>query len=123
MKLLVDESLSIRFAELLRDGGHETLHVHDLRLLGASDDDVLEAAVGHQSVLITADTDFGGLLALAGRSRPSVVILRRAPHRPDQQAQLLLATLPDLEHHLSSGSVVTLMPGRARVRRLPIDSQ
>jgi predicted nuclease of predicted toxin-antitoxin system len=67
--------------------------------VGASDDAVMAAADTIGSGLVSADTDFGELLALGGRPGPSVVIFRRAPHRPDRQAQLLLRALPDIETH------------------------
>jgi predicted nuclease of predicted toxin-antitoxin system len=44
LKLLIDESLSARVAHLLCDAGHEAVHVGDLGLLGAPDDDVMAAA-------------------------------------------------------------------------------
>lgn len=120
MRFLVDESLSKRVAELLAEAGHDAVHVGDLDLLGATDDRIMEAASRSGRVVISADTDFGELLALNQRAGPSVVVLRRAPHRPPEQAELLLRALPALEHDLAEGAVVSLRPTTARVRRLPI---
>jgi hypothetical protein len=50
----------------------------------------------------------------------SVILLRRAPHRPAEQASLLLAVLGDIEDDIDAGAVVVLGSGRARIRRLPI---
>ena len=69
---------------------------------------------------MSADTDFGEILALGNHPGPSVILLRRSPHRPDAQARLLLAALPQAEESLTAGAVVTLMPGRVRIRLLPI---
>jgi len=121
VKFLVDESLSSTVSRLLRDAGHDALHVGDLDLLGASDDAVMAAADTTGCVLVSADTDFGELLALGGRPGPSVVIFRRAPHRPELQAELLLRALPDIENELTRGAVVILTRDVIRVRRLPID--
>jgi len=89
---------------LLIEADHDALHVGDLDLLGASDHAVMTAADTTGSVLVSADTDFGELLALSGRPGPSVVIFRRAPHRPERQAQLLLRALPDIENELARGA-------------------
>lgn len=120
MRLLVDESLSHDVARALAGAGHDAVHVGDLELLGAPDEAVMSAAADDDRVLISADTDFGELLALNRHPGPSVVILRRSPHRPTEQAQLLLGALPDLQDSLAEGAVVSLTPGAARIRRLPI---
>lgn len=121
MRLLVDESLSDSVAHTLAEAGHDAVHVGDLDLLGAADEAVMRVAADEARVLVSADTDFGELLALNRHPGPSVVILRRSPHRPTEQAQLLLEALPELEDSLAEGAVVSLTPGVARVRRLPID--
>lgn len=120
MKLLIDESLSARVAHLLCDAGHEAVHVGDLGLLGAPDDDVMAAARDDGRCLISVDTDFGELLAIGRHSGPSVILLRRAPHRPDEQADLLLAALDQLHDDIAVGAIVVLTQDRARIRHLPI---
>jgi predicted nuclease of predicted toxin-antitoxin system len=42
MRLLVDNALSPVLAELLRNAGHEAVHVRDIGLYHAADEDVLE---------------------------------------------------------------------------------
>lgn len=121
MRFLVDESLSRRVAELLRHADHDAVHVGDLGLLGTPDDEVMAAARSSDRVLITVDTDFGGLLAFAHESTPSAILVRRAPHRTESQVQLLLAALPEVEQHLIAGALVVLSPGQARIRLLPIE--
>lgn len=121
MKLLVDESLSTGVRAKLTDAGHDAVHVGDLGLMGALDEQVMAAAAAQTRVLISADTDFGDLLALGRRPGPSVVILRRVSHNVDGQAALLVAALAQLEDVLLEGAVVSLSPDRARIRKLPID--
>jgi len=121
VRLLIDESLSGRVARLLSDAGHDAIHVGDIHMLGAPDVDVMAAAWDHVRTIVSIDTDFGELLALGRHPGPSVILLRRAPRRPDEQAELLLAALDQVEEDIDAGAVVVLSRGRARVRRLPIE--
>jgi predicted nuclease of predicted toxin-antitoxin system len=72
-------------------------------------------------VIISADTDFGTLLALRKETRPSVVLLRlSSQRRPAEQVTLLLTNLPTIETALMAGSIVTFKGTIMRIRSLPI---
>ncbi len=70
MRFLVDESLQRHVADLLVGNGHNAVHVSDIGLRGAPDETILAAADEDSRTLITADTDFGTLLALSGAAQP-----------------------------------------------------
>jgi predicted nuclease of predicted toxin-antitoxin system len=123
VRFLVDESLSHRVAVDLANAGHDAVHVRDLHLLGATDAAVMKAAADANRVVVAADTDFGELLALGRHPGPSVVIFRRAPHRPEAQAELLLANLDAIEETLAEGAVVILSEQSVRFRLLPISHE
>jgi predicted nuclease of predicted toxin-antitoxin system len=81
----------------------------------------LPLAAAEDRVIVSEDTDFGVLLARASTRAPSFVLLRAAePFRPDEQAALLIANLPALEHELIAGCIVVFARGRVRVRSLPV---
>ena len=124
MRLLIDNALSPRLAEGLREVGYDAVHVRDLGMQSAEDAELFDLAADEDRVLISEDTDFGTLLSLRGAAKPSVVLLR---HMPDRSAAallvVLLANFAAVEADLELGAVVVLEPGRIRVRRLPITSR
>ncbi len=71
MKLLIDENLSVRVAAVLRGAGHDAVHVTAVGLGSTNDEVILRAAADDGSTIVTADADFGTLLALRGAHRPS----------------------------------------------------
>lgn len=64
MRFLLDAGISPRVARILTDAGHDAKHVRDLRVAGASDPIVLQAALDHGRTLLTLDTDRARLLPI-----------------------------------------------------------
>jgi len=121
MKLLVDKNLSARARARCRTPGHDAVHVTAVGLANTDDDVVLRSAAEDGRTIVTADADFGALLALRRDRRPSVLMLRSSDRlTPDQQAGLILAALAHVGNELDDGAVVSVAPERIRVRTLPI---
>jgi predicted nuclease of predicted toxin-antitoxin system len=123
MRFLIDANLSPKVAARLREAGHEATHVNDVGLTTAYDDVILARAAEAGEVIVTADADFGALLALGNETRPSVVLLRSADHlAPDDQSTLVLTSLEHAQEELESGAVASVTPQRVRIRSLPMDA-
>ncbi len=120
MKFLVDESLSFRVAEALTAAGHEAVHATNIGLAGAPDEDVMSRAQIEARVLVSADTDFGELLALGRHALPSLVLFRRERRSPAEQARVLLENFDQIDQALADGAIVVFEAHRIRVRALPI---
>jgi predicted nuclease of predicted toxin-antitoxin system len=87
----------------------------------AADEAILSRARDEERIVVSADTDFGAILAAEEEERPSFVLFRDPnPLIARDYADLLLQALPALEHDLMSGCVAVFRRGRLRVRRLPL---
>ncbi len=121
MKFLVDNMLSVKLVEELSAFGHEAVHVRALGLARASDSQLLDLAKAQNRIVLSADRDFGTLLAELRVSQPSVVYLRGGIERsPKRLAATLSENLARIESLLAEGVIVVIEPGRVRIRRLPI---
>jgi predicted nuclease of predicted toxin-antitoxin system len=121
MRLLIDANLSPRVARGLRDAGFDATHVADLHLLTATDDEIFDRAAKDERVVVTADSDFGMLLAMRRATSPSVVHLRHVSELPpDAHVELLAANLPRIADDLGRGAIASLSPSRLAVRDLPL---
>lgn len=121
MRFLIDENLSPRLADLLGKEGHDTVHVRNLDAAGANDEDVLAIAVRDARVVVSADTDFGALLAHSRATSPSVILVRAlVDRRPPELAGIIAANLLAIHEHLDAGAIAVFGRDGIRVRRLPL---
>ena len=121
MKFLVDNALSPLVAEGLRGAGHDASHIRDYGLQTAEDKKIFSLAETENRIVISSDTDFGTILALWGKNKPSVILFRRgSDRRPEKQVALLLSNLPLIQDALEQGAVVVFEQTRLRIHTLPI---
>jgi predicted nuclease of predicted toxin-antitoxin system len=120
VRFLVDECLSPTLAANLRHAGHDAVHIVDLGKCGVPDTVVMQVARLQRRVLLSADTDFGELLARSNDDGPSVVLFRGHEVEPATMAVTLLANLDQIDELLTVGAIVVILDDRIRVRRLPL---
>lgn len=123
MRFLIDNALSPEVACLLSKAGHNAVHVRDYALHAAEDPVVLERASLEERILVSADTDFAALLAVARKAKPSFILFREpGVFRAGDYVGRILDSLPLLESELEAGCVVLFRHGRIRVRNLPFSA-
>ena len=122
MRLLIDNALSPQISIQMSRLGHDCVHVRDRGMQAADDAEVFSVAESEQRVLVSADTDFGALLALRQKAKPSFILFRRTIGlAPENLGRLLHATCLELSEDLERGCIVTITDDRMRVRPLPIE--
>jgi predicted nuclease of predicted toxin-antitoxin system len=122
VRLLLDANLSPSLIGGLTESGFAATHVGDVDLLTASDTAIIEYARANDLVIVTVDSDFAAMLAIAGAARPSVVQLRGVGElAPPAHLALLIANLAAVADDLEVGAMVSLSPTRLAVRRLPVE--
>lgn len=70
-------------------------------------------------IVFTHDLDFSALLATTQGEGPSVIQVRTQNILPESMANLVIDSLKQFRGELEKGAIITLDPGRARVRILP----
>src|SRR6186997_1438478 len=78
MRFLIDNALSPALAPLLQQAGHDAIHVRDLGLQHADDEVIFERAAAEHRIVVSADADFGTLLAVR-RDGDGEVVKRLGP--------------------------------------------
>jgi predicted nuclease of predicted toxin-antitoxin system len=86
----------------------------------AKDEAILRRAREEGRIVVSADTDFGALLAVQEADRPSFILFRETNLLVARDYFIALAAaLPALEPELLAGCVAVFRHNRLRVRKLP----
>jgi predicted nuclease of predicted toxin-antitoxin system len=113
VRLLVDSCVSKFAADQLTEFGHNVVHVGEWPD-DPGDEAILNAAHRDSRILITLDKDFGELAIVRGLTHSGIV--RLVGLRARAQGAASQAALERYEHELAEGAIVTVEPGRTRVR-------
>jgi len=120
MRLLTDIPIARSTIRRLQRDGHDVIAVADRLPPTSTDEVILDLAIAEQRVVICFDLDFANLVALSGRSFPSVDTLRTSQHRAECVEERLAAVLPSIAEELADGVLATIEDHRVRLRNLPL---
>lgn len=105
----------------MREAGHDAVHVRQYGMQDAPDTSVMAKAKEEDRIVVSADTDFGTLLAQQEAAHPSFILFRDPDLiTAEDFAPVLLRSLPLLQTDLELGCIAVIRSNRLRVRRLPI---
>jgi len=120
VRVLLDQDVPRRAAALLRERGVDAVHASEVGLGSARDADVVAWCRAQGAIAVTLDADIHAVIALSGLTTPSTIRIRVQGLNGAEMARLLVDVLESRRDALAAGAMVTIQPGRLRVRRLPI---
>ncbi len=104
MRLLADMHIAPRTVRFLRSLGHDVVRVDELLQSTATDVAIVAAATREGRSILTQDLDFSAVVALSGRTAPSVISLRLSSSRVERVNAVLQEVLPGVEQDLLHGA-------------------
>ncbi len=81
----------------------------------------MEWARSNNCVVFTHDLDFGAILAATQAIGPSVIQVRAENVLPGDAGDIVIAAIRRFREDLEQGALISVDPGRARARILPMD--
>ncbi len=123
MKFLVDMNLSPGWIELLVSAGFQAVHWSTIGRGSESDAELMDWAARHEHIVLTADLDFGAILAATQRRKPSVIQIRADVPTPAAAGEAVLAAIRQARNELESGAILSVDTARARLRVLPFSTR
>ena len=81
MKILADLHISPKTVLFLRNMGHDAVRVNEIMPPTSADKKIVETAINSNRVVLTQDLDFSEIIALSGKSQPSLISLRMSKHK------------------------------------------
>ncbi|MFT4216613.1 MAG: DUF5615 family PIN-like protein [Micropruina sp.] len=118
---MIDQNLSRSLPSLLVAAGFDVADTRTLGMQRWTDEDIADFAAAENRIVVSADTDFGAILAKRQAVKPSFVLLRRTQGlSPEAVAGLLAINLPPFEDDLNEGAILVVTDTVIRARRLPI---
>jgi len=104
----------------MRSWGHDVVRVSEALVATAADSYIIEFAAAEGRSIRTQDLDFCAIIALSGRSSPSVLSLRLSCSRVEHMNEVLAGILPLADAPLGRSAILGVEGNRIHGRSLPI---
>jgi len=120
MRFVVDMNLSPGWVATLANAGWPTTHWSEIGKADANDAEIFQFAAANDYTIFTHDLDFGTILAITRGKKPSVVQIRAVDISPESIGAQIVAALTQAQSEIEAGALLTIEPGRTRLRILPL---
>ena len=120
MNLVLDQGVPRDAATHLRGLGYECIHLGEIGMSKAADEEILAFSLEKNAIVVTLDADLHTILALSGASGPSVIRLRLQGLGALEVVKLVKNVLASFEADLKCGSLVTVKARKTTCHRLPV---
>ncbi len=112
--------VSPNLASWLESKGHQAVHVLSLGMGTSSDSEIMRHAQDEASIVITADLDFGYLLANSGAKTPGVILFRGGNYSETEMKELVRRVLDTVNSETLKHAIAVVDKKRIRITRLPL---
>ena len=113
--------VSYKVAHWLNSDGHNAIHLSEQGLHTMDDSNIVRKATIENRIILTADMDFGQILALTKLSSVSVIQLRIFDLTPGNIISKLKIVLERLSEQLdTSPLIITIQENKIRFKTLPL---
>lgn len=116
-KFIVDADTPYSSVAVLQEFGQDAVHVRDVGLGDADDDDIFAYAQEEERIIVSRDLDWSNLLDYPLGSHRGIVVLRVPPtFRAEQINRVLRSFLENVEIEDLGRALAIVEPGRYRLR-------
>jgi predicted nuclease of predicted toxin-antitoxin system len=121
LRFLLDMGISYKVARWLNTNGHDAVHLNDESLYQLPDNLILEKAIVENRIILTADMDFGHILAFTKTTAVSVIQFRISDLSIENIVPKLLIVFENYQEELQAFStIITIQEHKIRFKTLPI---
>jgi predicted nuclease of predicted toxin-antitoxin system len=120
MRFVLDQGVPRDAAALLRSLGHDCIHVGEIGMCKAADQEILAFSLGRSAVVVTLDADFHAILAVSGAQGPSVIRMRLQGLGGPEVVEVVRNVVARFEAELKCGALITVKARKTTCHRLPV---
>jgi len=121
LRFLLDMGISYQVAQWLNSIGHDAIHLSNEGLYKLEDYLIIEKAINEDRIILTADMDFGQILAFTKSSSVSVVQFRLFDLSPNNLISKLNIVFDKFSEDIGLDPVIiTIQENKIRFKKLPL---